>query len=51
VARIARGVGPISRDGEAALVALAIGSSDRGTVVKGVGIGATVAIGVPSGRS
>jgi RND superfamily putative drug exporter len=37
VARIARGVGPISRDGEAALVALAIDSSDRGAVVKGVG--------------
>jgi len=37
VARIAHGVGPISRDGEAALVALAIDSSDRGAVVKGVG--------------
>jgi RND superfamily putative drug exporter len=37
VARIARGVGPISRDGEAALVALAIDSDDRGAVVKGVG--------------
>jgi RND superfamily putative drug exporter len=37
VARIARGIGPISRDGEAALVALAIDSSDRGAVVKGVG--------------
>jgi RND superfamily putative drug exporter len=36
VARVARGVGPISRDGEAALVALAIDSSDRGAVVKGV---------------
>jgi len=37
VAKIARGVGPISRDGEAALVALAIDSSDRGAVVDGVG--------------
>jgi RND superfamily putative drug exporter len=36
VARIARGVGPISRDGEAALVALAIDSADRGAVVNGV---------------
>jgi putative drug exporter of the RND superfamily len=37
VARIARGVGPVSRDGEAALVALAIDSSDRDAVVGGVG--------------
>jgi RND superfamily putative drug exporter len=37
VARIARGIGPVSRDGEAALVALAIDSSDRGAVVEGVG--------------
>jgi RND superfamily putative drug exporter len=36
VARIAYGVGPISRDGEAALVALAIDSSDRGAIVAGV---------------
>ncbi len=36
VARIARGVGPISRDGEAALMALAIDSDDRGAVVDGV---------------
>jgi len=36
VARIARGVGPISRDGEAALVALAIDSEDRGAVLGGV---------------
>jgi RND superfamily putative drug exporter len=36
VARIARGVGPISRDGEAALVALAIDSNDRGAIVDGV---------------
>jgi RND superfamily putative drug exporter len=36
VARIARGVGPVSRDGEAALVALAIDSGDRGAVVGGV---------------
>ena len=37
MARIARGVGPISRDGEAALVALAIDADDRGAVVDGVG--------------
>jgi RND superfamily putative drug exporter len=37
VARIARGIGPVSRDGEAAIVALAIDSSDRGAVVGGVG--------------
>jgi RND superfamily putative drug exporter len=37
VARIAHGIGPVSRDGEAALVALAIDSSDRGAVVDGVG--------------
>ena len=36
VARIARGVGPISRDGEAALVALAIDSDDRNAVLDGV---------------
>jgi RND superfamily putative drug exporter len=36
VAKIARGVGPISRDGEAALVALAIDSEERGAVVDGV---------------
>jgi len=30
VARIARGVGPISRDGEAALVVLALDAADRG---------------------
>jgi putative drug exporter of the RND superfamily len=34
--RVAQGVGPISRDGEAALVALAIDSEDRGAVVHGV---------------
>jgi RND superfamily putative drug exporter len=34
--RVARGVGPISRDGEAALVALAIDSEDRGAIVHGV---------------
>jgi RND superfamily putative drug exporter len=34
--RVARGVGPISRDGEAALVALAIDTEDRGAVVRGV---------------
>jgi putative drug exporter of the RND superfamily len=36
LSRVARGVGPISRDGEAALVALAIDSEDRGAVVHGV---------------
>ena len=36
VARVAKGVGPISRDGEAAVIALAIDSSDRGAVVDGV---------------
>jgi RND superfamily putative drug exporter len=36
VARIARGVGPISRDGEAALVALGIDSNERGAIVEGV---------------
>jgi RND superfamily putative drug exporter len=36
VAKIARGVGPISRDGEAALVALAIDANERGAVVDGV---------------
>jgi RND superfamily putative drug exporter len=37
VTRVARGVGPISRDGEAALVALALDTEDRGAVVQGVG--------------
>jgi RND superfamily putative drug exporter len=36
VARIADGVGPISRDGEAALVVLAINAADRGAIVAGV---------------
>ena len=36
VTKIANGVGPISRDGEAALVALAINSDDRGAVLAGV---------------
>jgi RND superfamily putative drug exporter len=36
VATVAQGVGPISRDGEAALVALAIDADDRGAVVGGV---------------
>lgn len=36
VARVARGVGPISRDGKAALVAVGIDADDRGAVVKGV---------------
>jgi RND superfamily putative drug exporter len=36
VARIARGVGPISRDGKAALVAVGINADDRGALVKGV---------------
>jgi hypothetical protein len=37
VARAANGVGPISRDGEAALLFLAIDAQDRGAVVAGVG--------------
>ncbi len=36
VAKIADGVGPISRDGEAALVVLAIDAGDRGAIVSGV---------------
>ena len=36
VARVANGVGPISRDGEAALLFLAIDAEDRGAVVSGV---------------
>ncbi|HEX5929411.1 MAG TPA: MMPL family transporter [Solirubrobacterales bacterium] len=36
VARIAHGVGPISRDGEAALVVLAIDADERGAIVNGV---------------
>ncbi len=36
VAKIAHGVGPISRDGEAALVVLAIDAEDRGAIVGGV---------------
>jgi putative drug exporter of the RND superfamily len=36
VTRVAHGVGPISRDGKAALVALAIDTEDRGAVVEGV---------------
>ncbi len=36
IARIAHGVGPISRDGEAALVVLAIDAEDRGAIVGGV---------------
>jgi len=36
VARIAHGVGPISRDGEAALLALGIDSNDRSAIVDGV---------------
>ena len=37
VAGVANGVGPISRDGEAALLFLAIDAEDRGAVVDGVG--------------
>jgi putative drug exporter of the RND superfamily len=37
VARVANGVGPIARDGEAALVFLAIDADDRGAIVSGVG--------------
>ncbi|HEU5106518.1 MAG TPA: MMPL family transporter [Solirubrobacterales bacterium] len=36
VARLARGIGPVSRDGEAALLVLAIDAADRGAVVEGV---------------
>ena len=36
VAKLADGIGPISRDGEAALLFLAIDAEDRGAVVKGV---------------
>ncbi len=36
VATIARGVGPLSRDGEAALVVLALNAADRGAVTGGV---------------
>ncbi len=36
VAKVARGIGPISRDGEAALLVLAIDADDRGAIVKGV---------------
>ena len=37
VARVANGVGPVSRDGEAALLFLAIDAQDRGAVAAGVG--------------
>lgn len=36
VARVANGVGPVSKDGEAALLVLAIDAEDRGAVVSGV---------------
>jgi putative drug exporter of the RND superfamily len=36
VAKVADGVGPISRDGEAALVVLALDADDRGAIVGGV---------------
>ncbi|MGC1164552.1 MAG: MMPL family transporter [Solirubrobacterales bacterium] len=36
VAKIAAGIGPISRDGEAALVVLAINAGNRGAIVDGV---------------
>ncbi|HEX6780674.1 MAG TPA: MMPL family transporter [Solirubrobacterales bacterium] len=36
VARLANGIGPVSRDGEAALLVLAIDAEDRGAVVSGV---------------
>ena len=36
VARIAKGVGPLSRDGEAALVVLALDAGERGAIVAGV---------------
>jgi RND superfamily putative drug exporter len=37
VAGIANGIGPISKDGEAALLFLAINADDRGAIVAGVG--------------
>ena len=37
VAGVANGIGPISKDGEAALLFLAINADDRGAVVSGVG--------------
>ena len=37
VARLGEGVGPVSQDGEAALLVLAIDAEDRGAVVSGVG--------------
>jgi RND superfamily putative drug exporter len=36
VARRAKGIGPLSRDGEAALVVLALDAGDRGAITKGV---------------
>ena len=36
VAKIADGIGPISRDGEAALVVLALDAGDRGAILSGV---------------
>jgi RND superfamily putative drug exporter len=36
VAKIAHGVGPLSRDGKAALVVLALDAADRGAIVSGV---------------
>jgi RND superfamily putative drug exporter len=36
VAKVAHGIGPISRDGEAALVVLAINAGDRGAILAGV---------------
>ncbi len=36
VARVAKGIGPLSRDGEAALVVLAIDAADRGAIAAGV---------------
>jgi RND superfamily putative drug exporter len=36
VAKVAKGIGPISRDGEAALIVLAIDAADRGAIEAGV---------------
>ncbi|HEX5713513.1 MAG TPA: MMPL family transporter [Solirubrobacterales bacterium] len=36
VARVAKGIGPLSRDGEAALVVLALDAADRGAIGEGV---------------
>jgi RND superfamily putative drug exporter len=37
IAPVAKGLGPVSKDGEAALVVLALDAADRGAIVEGVG--------------